>query len=66
MKGGRGETKTVYRQYQRTAVAVLQSARSALFYGVRVEAARKDKRVRALEWAICDALRAARGDGGTL
>ena len=43
------------------AVAVLQTTRAALFFGAKsLEGARKDKRIQALEWAICDALKVAR------
>ena len=43
------------------AVAVLQTARTALFFGTKsLQSARKNRRLGELEWAICDALKVAR------
>jgi hypothetical protein len=45
----------------RIALAALATARTALFFGAKsLEHARKDQRLRELEWAVCDAIKAAR------
>jgi hypothetical protein len=42
-------------------LAALTTARKALFFGATsAKDARKDPRVRELEWAVCDAIKAAR------
>lgn len=44
----------------RIAVAALRTARAALFFDMNsLESARKNRRVRALEWAVLDAIKVA-------
>lgn len=48
-----------------TALCALQAARSILFYEMGSQAsARKNRRIRETEWALCDAIKVARDHTG--